>query len=561
MRPSPRAALPAAALALLLPLVLVAPARAAAPAAADVTSPLEARRVDRVPTPQLHWATCHRTAQCASVELPLDYDQPDGPTTTVALLRVRARDQAHRLGSLFVNPGGPGGSATEIALQAPSFLDDQLLDRFDVVGMDPRGIGEGDRVQCFPDEASQAAVLQPLLGDGFPVTAVQEARTVAAAGALGRACGTTGRPLSAAMSTAEVARDMDVVRRAVGDRRLTYLGFSYGSYLGQVYGNLFPDRFRALTIDGVLDPLAWRGGPATWTVPSTERLRSGEGADKALREILRRCQAVGRPTCAFAGGDPVGKLAELAQRLKAHPLDVPVPGGTLRFTYADLVGGMLGTLYAPDGYLSLVDTLAQLYALTDPSATPSPADLTAVAGRLAAARAPRDNSTETFSAVLCADGVQPVSAAAWPAAADRAERAAPYFGRIWTWSSVQCASRTWTAQDEDAYTGPFTARTAAPVLVVGDTYDPATNYQGAVTAARLLPHSSLLSSDSWGHTAYGTSDCVTRTISDYLVTGRAAAGGTRCRGDVQPFEQRAAVRVPGAGSPAPLPHAVGAGAW
>ena len=137
--------------------------------------------------------------------------------------------------------------------------------------------------------------------------------------------------------------------------------------------------------------------------------------------------------------------------------------------------------------------------------------------------------------MLCTDGLEPADAAAWPAFAAAADRRARYFGRLWTWESAPCASSTWTARDEDGYRGPFTRRTVAPVLVVGTRWDPATNYDGAVAAARLLPNSRLLSNDNWGHTSYGSSQCVTGAMDTYLLTQRVPARGALCHGDVQPF--------------------------
>ncbi|HEX7537810.1 MAG TPA: alpha/beta fold hydrolase, partial [Dermatophilaceae bacterium] len=246
----------------------LAPAGAATKSASRASSPdrtsvTEARRVDRVPTPRLGWYDCYDTgAQCATVRLPLDYDQPNGVTTEVALLRRPAVDRAHRIGSLFLNPGGPGGSGVQIALSAPFFLSPGLTDRFDIVGFDPRGTNFSDQVKCFTGNAQQTTALKGF-NNAFPVGKVEEQAAILSAKNLGRGCSRTGRPLSASMSTAEVARDMDVLRRAVGDRKLTFLGFSYGTYLGQVYANMFPDRVRAVTIDGVLDPVAWAGTPAT----------------------------------------------------------------------------------------------------------------------------------------------------------------------------------------------------------------------------------------------------------------------------------------------------------
>src|SRR3954447_21295349 len=293
------------------------PAGAAAVAAATVakeTGATERRRVDSIATPDLNWYSCYGWAQCATAQVPLDYDRPRGKQITLALLRVEAKDRRHRIGSLFVNPGGPGGSATAMALAAPYFLSDALLDRFDVVGMDPRGVGFSDQVDCFGSAAKQAPAMKTL-AMGFPYGAKQEKAFVKAAAKEARACSTTGRELAGAMSTAEVARDMDVMRRAVGDKKLTYLGFSYGTALGQYYANMFSDRFRAIAVDGVINPKAWVGSAKTGGQIQDDRLRSADGAWKALLEILRRCAAAGPDKCAFSES-PLRHFAELAGRLQ-----------------------------------------------------------------------------------------------------------------------------------------------------------------------------------------------------------------------------------------------------
>ncbi|NJP34122.1 alpha/beta hydrolase [Micromonospora thermarum] len=513
------------------------------PVTSDRTSPAEARRVDRVPTPKLDWYACYDYAECATVELPLDYDKPKGATTEIALLRVKARDQKNRIGSLFVNPGGPGGSGTDIALAAPYFLGDEVLDRFDVVGVDPRGVAASEQVRCFPSVKEQTKAYAGL-NVAFPWTKDEEKAYVTSSKAVAKGCSTTGKPLSGAMSTAEVARDMDVLRRAVGDKKLTFLGFSYGSILGQYYANMFPDRVRALVIDGVLDPNAWVGQGKARDVTQEDRMRSAQGAYRALREILDRCEKAGEELCSLAAGDPVASYDLVAKRLRAKPLVIDDPDlGQFTVTYADFVGSTLGGLYGPFGYEQVVGLTAELLVLTDPAASPA-AKTEAKAGvvRLAAqARQqrkfdfPYNNGLETFLGVDCTDGNHPKDAGSWPARAAKADKRDPYFGRLWTWGTSPCARDTWTVRDEDRFTGPFNRKTSAPVLVVGNYWDPATNYQGAVAAAKLLPNSRLLSSDSWGHTAYGTSACVTGTVDAYLIRGTLPAKGTVCTGDIQPF--------------------------
>jgi pimeloyl-ACP methyl ester carboxylesterase len=523
-----------------------APAATAATAAAAAkgarTSPAEARLVDRVRTPRLHWYACYGWAQCATAKVPLDYDRPWSRQTTVALLRVKAKDQKHKIGSLFVNPGGPGGSATTFALVAPLFLSDALLKRFDVVGMDPRGIGFSDNVACFPSAGAQSKVLKGM-DMAFPMGGKQEKAYIKAAKKLATGCATTGRELAGAMSTAEVARDMDVMRRAVGDKKLSYLGFSYGSALGQYYANMFPDRFRALAVDGTINPRAWAGTRKTQDVIQDERLHSADGAYKALIEILHRCEKAGTTRCPFAGRNTVQKFATIAGRLKKKPVvlgSLPLVG-MLKITYATFIGEVLGTLYSPTAGDDVAELAAELWALTSTPRTVTKAEVSAAAAAYTArhqGRAfPYDNSLDAYASVMCTDGRHPAKASTWPAMAAKADRRAPYFGRAWAWASVQCARDTWKVADEDAFRGPFTTRTKNTVLIVGSYFDPATNYYDAVKSAKLLPNSRLLASNNWGHTAYRTSSCATGYVDRYLLYKDLPAKGTVCKGDDQPFTE------------------------
>ena len=527
--------LAAGAAALALAGTLIAPASALAAPTAATTSALERRRVDSVATPKLGWYSCYSWAQCATVKVPLDYDRPHGKQVTLALLRVKARDQKHRIGSLFVNPGGPGGSAVSMALAAPYFLSQPLLDRFDVVGVDPRGVGASDQVTCFADRRRQTPTMRTL-DTGFPWGAAQEKAFVKAAGAEARACSTTGRELAGAMSTAEVARDMDVMRRAVGDGKLTFLGFSYGTAIGQYYAAMFPDRFRAIAVDGVINPQAWVGSTRNGGRVQDDRLHSADGAWKAFVELMRRCDAAGPATCRFSGS-PLHRFRVIAERLKKKPLDL---GGT-KVTYPVFIDAVLAALYGPDAGAEITDLAAALYLLTTPGHVPTSDGMAAVSARLRrmtqrGGRAfPYDNSFDAYSGVMCTDGRHPARGSSWAAAAARADRRATYFGRAWAWASVQCARHNWTVRDEDAYTGPFTRQTRHPVLIVGSFWDPATNYADAVRAAKLLPNSRLLSSNNWGHTAYGTSVCATGTTDRYLLYRALPAKGTTCVGADQPF--------------------------
>jgi pimeloyl-ACP methyl ester carboxylesterase len=525
-------------------LVAGAPTAASAAAKTDTTTAKERARVDRVPTPKLGWYKCYDTAECATTALPLDYDNPKGAKTEIAVLRVKAKDQKHKIGTLFLNPGGPGGSGTSIALDAPYFLSPALLDKFDIVGFDPRGIASSDNLHCWKSVKDQTAVLNEM-NVAFPWGKAEEKTYVDGAKKFGKACSTTGKPLSGSMSTAEVVRDMDVLRRAVGDKKLSYLGFSYGTAIGQYYADMFPDRFRAIVVDGVLDPEHWVGTKATANLEQDQRIKSAAGAYRALQEILKRCDTAGEKYCEFAAGDPVKNFDIEAQKLRQKPLVVtdPEDGSTFTISYADFVSGILGDLYDTGAGDWVTQDAEYIWTLLNPSSTAAKSKASAALvkkikinrGQKAARDFPYDNSFETFEGVDCTDALHPKDASLWPSLMVTADKKAPYFGRAWGWETAPCARDTWTVRDEDAYTGPWTRRTAAPVLIVGTKWDPATNYDDAVSASKRLPNSRLLSNVNWGHTSYGTSDCATGAIDNYLLKVTLPAKGKVCTGSYQPF--------------------------
>ncbi len=488
-------------------------------------------------TPSPAWQACAEGpagAQCAVAAVPLDYDRPDGPTIGIALARIPATDPAGRIGTVFINPGGPGGSGVGLALGGfGEFLRDNLGGRFDVVGFDPRGVGASAPLRCFASAAelgeffAQSEVI-------FPYRKDQERPYFDFSVRLAERCLARGATVTAHMSTADVARDLDLLRRAVGDRRLTYLGFSYGSYLGNTYANLFPRNVRALVIDGVLDPRLWAGG---WQIKS-DRVATQEEFD----EFLRLCDAAG-DACAFAApGGSAARWERLARSLRARP--VTLPDGSL-YRYDLLIADAASAMYAPetwggpDGYGALFDAIADA-VLGDQAAASRIAALRGqLNDRLRPARdEPYPNGTDAYYGNQCADTEYPRSFAAFHIIGRYAE-AGSRFGPYWWWPNAPCA-RWPTAPDR--YTGPWTAHTSAPVLVVGNYFDGVTDYAGARASARLLRNSRLLSYAGWGHTAYGRSDCTTDHIDRYLLTGALPPAGTVCPANPNPFVAATASR-------------------
>jgi len=486
--------------------------------------------------PVAHWSPCYRDLgpyECALVNVPLDYDHPGRATIQIAMVRLPAADPDNRIGSLFLNPGGPGGSGVDFALQiAPVLYTPEVRARFDIVGFDPRGIMRSTGLRCFGNPRQWAGYLTDFV---YPTSPAEEVIWEEADLFLVNNCDQRAGRILDHMSTADVARDLDLLRQAVGDDLLTYAGFSYGSFLGNTYANLFPDKVRAVVIDAVLDPIAWTtGAPGEENLPFTYRLRSDAGALATLNEFFRLCDA-GGPNCAFSGGAAT-RYADLVARLEANPLPIPMPDGSIFiFTETHLIGESLLAMYNSFSWPSFAEFLALIDMLAPPAEIGASLDAYwQEAGFVNKRGDPAyPNSVEGFPGVGCSDSDNPDNYAAWSAAAADAQANYGYFGPIWTWLSSACAQ--WPGSMASRYAGPFTANTANPVLVVGNLYDPATRYEGAVTVDGLLQNSALLTVAGWGHASLFLSQCADAVVADYLVNGTVPAPGTVCYQDYVPF--------------------------
>jgi pimeloyl-ACP methyl ester carboxylesterase len=484
------------------------------------------------PVPDLRWTDCGGGLQCATARVPLDYGQPRGRAISIALIRLPASDPAHRIGSLLVNPGGPGTSGVAVVRANAQQFPAELQSRFDIVGFDPRGVGLSTPVRCFTSVAEQRAFFAGM--PRFPVTPAEQASTIRKAAAFDRLCGQRNADLLPHLSTANAARDMDLLRQALGDPRLTYLGLSYGSFLGTTYANLFPNRVRALVLDGAIEPVEWTTGRGDEgdTVPTFLRLESDVGASQTLGAFLDLCAGAGPAGCAFATGTDRQathvRFQALMARMLARPVPVATPQGTVQVTYADAVSAVSGALHDPLAYPALAVALRHLeqgdgsvvLQLLGSFASPTPAAY--------------DNTVDAEAAIACADSDSPRDPGVWPAAAAAADRRSPYFGALYAWASVRCAD--WPARDADRYTGPFDRRTSGTVLVVGNTFDPATRYQSAVALSQELGNARLLTLNGWGHTAAGQpSACANDAETAYLADLTLPAPGTVCQMDQGPF--------------------------
>jgi pimeloyl-ACP methyl ester carboxylesterase len=503
-------------------------------AEAHVRSELKAARLE---VPVIDWHPCnkHPRFDCARVPVPLDYDDPLGPTIALAITRLPAGDPAQRLGSIFTNPGGPGGSGVDFIHAVGRFLfSDDVRERFDIVGFDPRGIARSTPIECFEtfEDFEPVIALAPF---AFPVTRAEERRWIESDGLFNDGCAAIAGPIIDHMSTANVARDMDLLRQAVGDEMMTYYGVSYGSHIGSTYANMFPDRVRAVAIDGVIDPISYttgRGDEAE-TLPADARLKSEQGAYATLQAFFRDCKA-GGANCAFSNGSPKHRFDSLAERLRRHPIELPGRGGkVVPFGYSDLVGRTLSAMYSSSMWPRFARFLQRVYVLAgEPHGPPVSSILRAPLDDL---RDPYEQTFEGYFGVWCSDSDNPDDPEAWATSARAADLEFPYFGRPWIWGSSACAS--WPGVDDDRYIGPFDVSTANDVLIIGNRNDPATRYQDAESTRLIMPRSRLITLEGSGHTSLFLSRCVDGYLNEYLLTATAPAEDPVCYVDVVPFSE------------------------
>ncbi len=453
---------------------------------------------------QVTWRNCG-DAECATVKVPMDYANPDGRTIDLAVTRVRSTGTA--IGSLFVNPGGPGGSAVDYAKAASQIVSPSVLDAYDIVGVDPRGVAKSDPMRCLTDDKIDELVEV----DATPDSASEEARVVSISELVGRTCGETADPVIGFMGTVNAARDLDIVRALVGDSSFNYLGKSYGTYLGAVYAELFPGRVGRMVLDGVL--------PADLGLAEVTRGQAS-GFEEAFADFARDCSE--QEDCPFQGtpDEVAQQIRDALTALDADPIEV----GERSLNEGLATYAVLTYLYFPaNDYPQLRAALAAL--VNDRDGTQL---LNLLDGRINRGPDGRylDNSTDAFYAVTCADRKSEVSLEQVRALAKELSVESPTFGAALAWGLLIC--NDWPVSQDPPITR-VKASGSAPILVVSTTHDPATPYAWGERLAGQLDNAVLLSWDGYNHTAYlEGSACVTDAVDAYLLAGTLPKAGLVC---------------------------------
>ncbi|MGY1437144.1 alpha/beta hydrolase [Streptomyces reniochalinae] len=466
---------------------------------------------------KLSWRSCGVEGfECASLRVPLDYDEPgDGPDDTghsVRLAVTRSKPQGGggkpKGGSLHVNPGGPGGSAIDYVQQAAGLAyPPQVRDHYTLVGMDPRGVGHSEPVECLSDKQMDSYTRV----DQTPDSAKETDALTAAYERFAKGCKKRSGKLLGHVSTTEAARDMDVLRGVLGDKQLNYVGASYGTYLGATYAGLFPKRSGRMVLDGAMDPSL-----------SARRVNREQtaGFETAFKAFAKDC--VGRSDCPLGTGgvsEAGEELGDFFEKVDRKPLKT---GSSRPLTESLATSGVIRAMYDEGSWPQLREALAAakkgdgapLLALSDDYYERGP-------------DGEYSNIMYANPAVNCLDAPPAFSdAAAARKAVPSFEKASPVFGRNFAWAALNCAK--WPVKP----TGEphrIAAEGADPIVVVGTTRDPATPYRWAQGLAGQLSSARLVTYEGDGHTAYlRGSDCVDSAVTSYLVQGKPPKNGTTC---------------------------------
>lgn len=480
------------------PVTSETPAPTAPPVAPD-DSPVYSQSVT--------WRQCG-DFECASIEVPMDWTDPAGPTVSIVVNRSLARVPGERVGSLLINPGGPGGSGTDLLEGFVADAGEDLLDAFDIVGFDPRGVGDSAPVACGSDEDVDAFYIT----DYAIETQADLDKADERSAEFAQICRDSTGPILENVDTVSAARDMDVIRAVLGDEKLHYLGFSYGTQLGGTYAAVYPERVGRLVLDGAVDFLL---------PPEQQSIEQAAGFESALRAFIDWCLA--QDACDLENGTEAARRQ--IEEVALHARDEGYPSGSSMDVNGNLmVYGMVVTLYDQGTWEYLMYALNEVIRL----------ETARVFYELANFYLDRDpetgvylgNSTVAFTAISCLDAGD----AEWSIEQQRefaqdVQRASPTFG-WWFAGSGGCTGWPWSAKEPVQSLEP--ARAADPMLVIGTTNDPATPYQWAVSLAEQLD-ATLLTYRGEGHTAYGRSNqCVTDAVDGYLVRGVLPAEGTVC---------------------------------
>ncbi|SOD74052.1 alpha/beta hydrolase family protein [Jatrophihabitans sp. GAS493] len=444
------------------------------------------------------------TVECGKLRVPQNYDRPNGATLSISVIKLHYTEQTDRIGSLLMNPGGPGGSGIFLAISEAGSIDVSILQHFDLIGFDPRGVGVSSPVACVSD-----AQKDELNGQNPNVlTAAGFAVAKASAAAVAAACSARFGTDLADYNTVETARDMDLIRAGVGDQSMNYLGYSYGTQLGSIYAHLFPSRIRVAVLDGAVNPD---------TDAITSFANQLQGFESAFDQFAADC--VTKSPCKSLG-NPRQVVYDLVKQTNITPLPSAKSGETRTAGSAIVLTGVLSALYSSDSWPTLGNALIQakqgdaagLFELADEYNERSD-DGT------------YSNIYEANLTISCNDEAPGPTDAVIRSTATQWSTRYPMFG-LWS-ATALFGCQAW--QPIRHLLPAPSAVGSKPILVIGTLHDPATPYASTQALATALGSGVVLSWDGQGHTAYGRgSDCIDSKVNAYLIDGTLPPPNTVC---------------------------------
>ncbi len=457
---------------------------------------------------KLKWTDCGQ-AKCADLTVPVDYAEPGGATIKLAIDKVPATGD--KKGSLVVNPGGPGGSGVDYAAAAASgyVVSKDVRSSYDIVGFDPRGVQRSAPITCYGD----AQMDKYLAADPTPDDAAQEQEAATENRDFGNACLAKTGNLIKHVSTVEVAKDMDVLRAALGEDKLNYLGKSYGTFIGSTYAGLFPKRVGRFVLDGVVPP----------DINGTEMsLGQAKGFEQATRSYVRDCVAQSNCPLGTSLDAGMARIRLFLKQVDAKPLEVTGQGDVTKLTEGWATMGIAEAMYDKNSWPTLTDAFQGAF-------NGSGDKLMALADQYAERNSDgtySGNIMQALNAVNCLDRGGSSDLATYRNDAKAFAKVAPTWGPMLAWGGLACGEWPVKATGKPER---ITAKGSGPILVVGTTRDPATPYEWAQRLAKELANGHLLTYDGDGHTAYKMgSSCVDGVVDAYLVDGTVPANGKAC---------------------------------
>lgn len=496
----------------------------------------------------LSWQPCfeHRTGnfECTTLSIPLDYDtyfshedpaNYNGAWIEMPLIKLLANNPDEKIGSLIFNPGGPGNSGIDFLLgSAGSLYGDTVRNRFDYIGFDPRGIARSEQLTCFSGFTEYLNILRL---PEFPLELSDYDEQLDVLDSFGASCKENAPDIVHHMSTTDVAYDMEMLRIALDEDLLNFVGYSYGSFLGLTYANLYPKKVGRFILDGVINPQQWSTGYGDdgSKYPVSVRLKTDEASQDTLNAFFKQCDQAAKEECVISGNSKE-VFKGIADTLKQWQIEgflfSPLP-------YDKFIAQSLSFLYDTTNWKAFGNFLSsiqvQINLVSELQGQADNYDASSVSFSTAGSVV-IPQTIEGYPGVLCADADNPTTRDAWKVVMEESENKNGYFAKLWAWNEAPCLN--WPELKTQRFIGPYNAFTATGMLIMNTRHDPATPLSGALNVRNTHVNSRLVIVEAAGHTTPFISTCATNIANDYLISGELPTQDMVCQQDLPAFNSQ-----------------------